>query len=65
LFDLQKMIAVKHAEDGTFIEFHKVIVQAAHTLKTIDKAQKPRTPRNPNGLNKPNELQRPSPAGAV
>jgi hypothetical protein len=38
LFNLQKIVAVKHAKDRTFIEFCKVVVQAAHTLKTIDKA---------------------------
>jgi hypothetical protein len=38
LFDLQKMVAAKHAEDGIFIEFRKIITQSAHTLKTINKA---------------------------
>jgi hypothetical protein len=38
MFDLQKMVAAKHAEDRIFMEFCKIVVQSAHTLKTINKA---------------------------
>jgi hypothetical protein len=65
LFDLQKMVATKHAKDRIFIEFCKIVAQSAYTLKMINKAQKPCTPRNPNSLNKPNEPRKPSPASAA
>jgi hypothetical protein len=38
LFNLQKMVAAKHAKDRIFIKFRKIVAQSAHTLKTINKA---------------------------